>query len=127
MIRNAVLAILCFLSYQVTCFSPLSDLKSFKTINTDSLQTKFNAAALAGIATASSAVTPALAVDSYEVADLPPPYIPVIFGLGLLVGVGLLTGSLGDIMSEEASLGMLSGAQAKKEMQRSKSSYFKKR
>jgi hypothetical protein len=41
--------------------------------------------------------------------------------------VALLTGSLGNVMDEEASLGMQSGARAKKEIERSRSSYFKKK
>jgi len=39
----------------------------------------------------------------------------------------LLTGSLGDVIDEESQLGMQSGARAKKEMERSRSSYFKKK
>ena len=54
-------------------------------------------------------------------------YIPAIFGVVLLAGVGILTSSLGDVMDEEASLGLQSGARAKKEIERSRSSYFKKR
>jgi len=69
----------------------------------------------------------AFAADDVEYAELPPPYIPVAFGFALLVGVGLLTGSLGDVLDEEASLGLQSGARAKKEIERSRSSYFKKK
>eukprot|EP00522_Entomoneis_paludosa_P015048 CAMPEP_0172457554 /NCGR_PEP_ID=MMETSP1065-20121228/22762_1 /TAXON_ID=265537 /ORGANISM="Amphiprora paludosa, Strain CCMP125" /LENGTH=140 /DNA_ID=CAMNT_0013211361 /DNA_START=73 /DNA_END=495 /DNA_ORIENTATION=+ len=78
--------------------------------------------------TMSTTVLPAMAeVDSdVQFAELPPPYVPALFGVGLLVGVGLLTGSLGNVMDEEASLGMQSGARAKKEIERSRSSYFKK-
>ncbi|GKY97627.1 hypothetical protein MPSEU_000721100 [Mayamaea pseudoterrestris] len=65
--------------------------------------------------------------EDYAVAELPPPYIPVIFTLALLGGVGWLTSSLGNVMDEEASLGLQSGARAKKERERSSSSYFKKR
>jgi hypothetical protein len=54
-------------------------------------------------------------------------YIPAIFGVVLLAGVGVLTGSLGDVMDEEASLGLQSGARAKKEIERSRSSYFGKK
>jgi hypothetical protein len=54
-------------------------------------------------------------------------YIPAIFGVVLLAGVGILTTSLGDVMDEEASLGLQSGARAKKEIERSRSSYFKRR
>ena len=62
-----------------------------------------------------------------ELAELPPPYVPALFGVALLVGVGVLTGSLGNVMDEEASLGMQSGARAKKEIERSRSSYFKRK
>jgi hypothetical protein len=62
-----------------------------------------------------------------EVGDLPPPYIPVIFSLVLVAGVGWLTSSLGNVMDEEAQLGLQSGARAKKERERSSSSYFKKK
>jgi len=63
--------------------------------------------------------------DAIEISDLPPPYVPLIFAVLVLLGVGLLTGSLGDVYSEEASLGFMSGAKAKKEAERSRSSYFK--
>jgi len=66
------------------------------------------------------------AEDVAEYAELPPPYVPVAFAMVLLVGVGVLTSSLGNVMQEEAELGLQSGARAKKEMERSRSSYFKK-
>ncbi|KAL7571770.1 hypothetical protein ACA910_002861 [Epithemia clementina (nom. ined.)] len=73
-------------------------------------------------------VLAAAAEDGEVVLEtLPPPYVPALFGVGLLVGVGLLTSSLGNVMDEEASLGLQSGAQAKKEIERSRSSYFKKK
>jgi len=83
----------------------------------------------AGLLSASLLLTPMAAVASTEVelADLPPPYIPVAFGLILIVGVGVLTGSLGDVIDEESQLGMQSGARARKEIERSKTSYFKKK
>lgn len=84
-------------------------------------------ALVAGVATSQFFVDAALAYDDLEVADLPPAYVPVAFGVVLLGGVGWLTSSLGDIMTEESLLGLQSGARAKKEMERSKSSYFKKR
>lgn len=62
-----------------------------------------------------------------ELAELPPVWVPVLFSIFLLGGVGLLTGSLGNVMDEEALLGMQSGARAKKEIERSRSSYFKKK
>mmetsp|Transcript_3995 Transcript_3995/g.10455 ORF Transcript_3995/g.10455 Transcript_3995/m.10455 type:complete len:151 (-) Transcript_3995:1321-1773(-) len=68
-----------------------------------------------------------LAADDYELAELPPPYVPAIFGVLLLAGIGVLTSSLGNVMDEEAGLGMQSGARAKKEIERSRSSYFGKR
>ena len=75
-----------------------------------------------------SGLSPVFAGTENDVvlADLPPPYVPVLFGLGLLAGVGLLTSSLGNVLDEEAMLGLQSGAQAKKEIERSRSSYFKK-
>jgi hypothetical protein len=84
------------------------------------------AAITAGLMSAQLLIQAAGASD-LEVAELPPAYIPVGIGVLLLGGVGLLTSSLGDVMTEEASLGLQSGARAKKEMDRSKSSYFKKR
>ena len=71
-------------------------------------------------------VAAALAVEELEIAELPPPYVPALFGVLLVVGVGVLTSSLGNVMDEESSLGMQSGARAKKESERSRSSYFKK-
>jgi hypothetical protein len=65
--------------------------------------------------------------EDYVISDLPPPWIPVVFGIGLIGGVGLLTKSLGDVIDEESKLGMQSGARAKKEIERSRSSYFKKK
>ena len=65
-------------------------------------------------------------LDDVEIADLPPIWVPIVFALGILVGVGLLTSSLGDVYTEEASLGLMSGAKAKKEAERSRSSYFKR-
>ena len=67
------------------------------------------------------------ASDDLEIESLPPPYVPIIFAVVIIGGVGLLTSSLGDVMYDEASLGMQSGAQAKKERERSRASYFKKK
>jgi hypothetical protein len=38
--------------------------------------------------------------ETIEMAELPPPYIPAIFGVFLLAGVGILTTNLGDVMDE---------------------------
>jgi hypothetical protein len=82
----------------------------------------------AGLASAIFAFVPSAmaAAEEIEMAELPPPFVPVLFSLGLLVGVGVLTGSLGDVIDQEAMLGMQSGARAKKDIERSRSSYFKK-
>lgn len=83
---------------------------------------------VAGFASGALSLAPfAWAGEEIEMADLPPPWIPALFGIGLLVGVGVLTGSLSSVIDEEASLGMQSGARAKKEIERSRSSYFKKK
>jgi hypothetical protein len=81
----------------------------------------------AGILSLSQIVLAADDEVEIEIADLPPPFVPVLFGLCLLVGVGLLTSSLGNVIDEEALLGLQSGARAKKEIERSRSSYFKKK
>ncbi len=44
-------------------------------------------------------VTRGMAED-LEYAELPPPYVPALFGVVLLAGVGILTVSLGDVMTE---------------------------
>eukprot|EP00614_Pseudopedinella_elastica_P015572 CAMPEP_0172585376 /NCGR_PEP_ID=MMETSP1068-20121228/4801_1 /TAXON_ID=35684 /ORGANISM="Pseudopedinella elastica, Strain CCMP716" /LENGTH=100 /DNA_ID=CAMNT_0013379811 /DNA_START=165 /DNA_END=467 /DNA_ORIENTATION=+ len=61
-----------------------------------------------------------------EMSDMPPPIVPVIFSFAILVAAGALQMSLGDVMSEEADLGISSGANARKEMERKNNSYFKK-
>eukprot|EP00536_Pseudo-nitzschia_multiseries_P003067 jgi/Psemu1/295094/fgenesh1_pm.43_\ len=87
-----------------------------------------SASSLAGIITGITGfVGTVLAEEEYEMAELPPPYVPALFGVVLLVGIAVLTSSLGNVMDEEASLGMQSGARAKKEIERSRSSYFGKR
>ena len=59
------------------------------------------AATVAGLSTgAFFQAAVALAEEDYEIAELPPPYVPVIFAVVLLGGVGFLTGSLGDVMTE---------------------------
>ena len=59
---------------------------------------------VAGIVTAFvSAVGPALAAtnsDDLEIAELPPVYVPILFAIFIIGGVGLLTGSLGDVMND---------------------------
>jgi hypothetical protein len=82
--------------------------------------------AISGILYRSPALTLAIDSSEVEISELPNPIVPVLVGLGLVVGVGVLTSSLGDVMTEEASLGLQSGARAKKEIERSRSSYFKK-
>jgi hypothetical protein len=41
--------------------------------------------------------------EDVEYAELPPPYVPALFGVVLLAGVGVLTASLGDVMTEGSS------------------------
>jgi hypothetical protein len=96
-----------------------------------SLASRYSTAsvAAAGLASALFAFVPTAmaAAEELEMAELPPPFVPVLFSMGLLVGVGVLTGTLGDVIDEEAMLGMQSGARAKKDIERSRSSYFKKK
>lgn len=97
----------------------------------DSQASRYSTAsvAAAGLASAIFAFVPTVmaVTEEVELAELPPPFVPVLFSVGLLVGVGVLTGSLGDVIDQEAMLGMQSGARAKKDIERSRSSYFKKK
>jgi len=117
---------------------------------------------IAGCTAFATTCTPlsAFAAEELEIESLPPVYVPILFAIGVLGGVGVLTASLGNVMDEgmsivliislclkfreryfalllfhpnfyskqttEASLGLQSGARAKKERERSRSSYFKK-
>lgn len=81
---------------------------------------------LAGCITFLSTTPFAAFADDLEVTELSPPYVPVVFGILVIGGVGVLTASLGDVYTEESNLGLQSGARAKKERERSRSSYFKK-
>lgn len=38
--------------------------------------------------------------DDLEMAELPPVYVPILFAIGVLGGVGALTLSLGNVMDE---------------------------
>ena len=38
--------------------------------------------------------------DDVELAELPPVYVPILFAIAVLGGVGVLTASLGDVMDE---------------------------
>lgn len=81
---------------------------------------------LAGCITFLTTTPLASFADDLEVTELPPPYIAVVFAVLVIGGVGVLTASLGDVYTEESNLGLQSGARAKKERERSRSSYFKK-
>jgi hypothetical protein len=45
--------------------------------------------------------------EDLEMAELHPPYVPAIFGVVLLAGVGALTASLGNVMDEGKLLAMM--------------------
>ena len=139
--KMKIILLLCMICQQASSFTPLLSSKPAAKIvsstEQSSLSFLLNKKTLTGTLSAAvttfSLVPSALALDDFysgsqdiEVADLPSPYVPVLFGFALLGGVALLTGSLGDVMTEESSLGLQSGAKAKKEMERSRSSYFKK-
>lgn len=55
---------------------------------------------LAGFSMGSFLQAGAALADEVEIAELPPPYVPALFGVVLIAGVGLLTSSLGDVMTE---------------------------
>ena len=91
-----------------------------------SLQQSLLAGCITFITCTPLAAFAATAVEELEIEELPPVYVPILFAIVIIGGVGVLTASLGDVYTEEASLGLQSGARAKKERERSRSSYFKK-
>ena len=61
---------------------------------------RIRSALLTGL-TGAIATSPLVAMaDDYEIAELPPPYVPVAVAVVLLGGVGVLTSSLGDVLAE---------------------------
>lgn len=67
------------------------------------------AAFVAVVTTWMETILPALAAEDDDVmimAKLPPLYVPILFGLILLGGVGFLTTILGYVMDEELFLGL---------------------
>ena len=91
-----------------------------------SLQQSLLAGCITFITCTPLAAFAAAAAEELEIEELPPVYVPILFAIVIIGGVGVLTASLGDVYTEEASLGLQSGARAKKERERSRSSYFKK-
>lgn len=59
-------------------------------------------------------------------SNLPPMWVPLAVGFALTLGIGLLQGSLGDVMNDEAKLGALSGARAAKQSARDRDMFKKK-
>ena len=64
---------------------------------TAGLSSKVVAGLCTGLVTFASC---AFAGDEIEMAELPPPYVPALFAVLLLLGVGVLTGSLGNVIDE---------------------------
>lgn len=46
----------------------------------------------------------AFAAEELEIESLPPVYVPILFAIGVLGGVGVLTASLGNVMDEGMSV-----------------------
>ena len=117
----------------IEAFAP-NQLQSIARQNLDQIMEKFPSSSpvlSTSTAVGSIFLTPSVAtafdtLDDVEVAELPPVYVPILFAIAIMIGVGVLTSSLGDVYTEEASLGLMSGAKAKKERERSRSSYFKR-
>jgi hypothetical protein len=102
--RRLLLLLVCLLSGTTAAFSPSPRLgHKAQPVPTELLQfkhpfderssvvaatTRSTTVAIAGLVTVVSALVPAIAMAEtadLEYADLPPPYIPAVFGLGLLV------------------------------------------
>ena len=67
---------------------------------------------IAGCITFVTTTTPlsafaAEALDELEIEELPPVYVPILFAIGVLGGVGVLTASLGNVMDEGTFLLMI--------------------
>ena len=84
--------------------SPKSHLTESATVeleNVENQRMRFPAAMAALLPIMTSQAAFALdALDDVEVAELPPPYVPILFAIGILGGVGALTASLGDVYTE---------------------------
>jgi len=61
---------------------------------------------IAGCTAFATTCTPlsAFATDELEIESLPPVYVPILFAIGVLGGVGVLTASLGNVMDEGVSV-----------------------
>jgi hypothetical protein len=111
--KATLLAVLCLVG-QACAFAPLNKAltipRSFQALEapeeycfTEIVSEKRGilASSVTGLASGLlSFVASGLAADEYEMTELPPPYVPVGFALLLIAGVGVLTGSLGDVMTE---------------------------
>ena len=67
---------------------------------------------IAGCITFVTTTTPlsafaAEALEELEIEELPPVYVPILFAIGVLGGVGVLTASLGNVMDEGTFLLMI--------------------
>ena len=61
---------------------------------------------IAGCIAFATTCTPlsAFAAEELEIESLPPVYVPILFAIGVLGGVGVLTASLGNVMDEGMSI-----------------------
>lgn len=101
--KIATIVLLALSAQSVLGFtSPNSPIRSTPLAQTlDETASCNHLASVAGFVTgAVGVIGQVVAADEYELAELPPPYVPAIFGLVLLVGVGVLTSSLGNVMDE---------------------------
>jgi hypothetical protein len=118
MMKISLIAALCFLA-QVHAFAPnkgfVGEPRPMAIFGTspkvddhslaDVLSEKrgFLASSVGGLVTGlSSCVAAGMAVEDYEyeIAQLPPTWVPAVFGIFLVAGVGVLTASLGNVMDE---------------------------
>ena len=64
------------------------------------LQQSLIAGCITFVTTTPLAAFAAEALDELEIEELPPVYVPILFAIGVLGGVGVLTASLGNVMDE---------------------------
>jgi len=82
-------------------FLETTDGEQIASTNASPIRPFSSMSSMAGFVTgAIGVIGQAVAEDEYELAELPPVWVPALFGVGLIAGVGLLTASLGNVMDE---------------------------
>jgi hypothetical protein len=79
------------------------------------------------LSSSASSTVASSAASSAAVDTLPPIWVPLVFAALILIGVGLQTQSLGDVVEAEARLGGINSASKAKRSTRDRSMFIRKR